>query len=345
MSSPVPFPIFLADPQPTQPEMAIALTHFRGFCGFLPHPTLLLLLSTVPEMRSLIGDGALRSIAQASEPALPFPEGEEFDEQVRQLEALAREASSSERSGEFKTNEKEKKALKRVFEILMTSSEEQYTSALRTLLKRYESNNGEESCKTQFERTLIPLVKELHTQYPDDIGVLCCFVLNVVEMDKGAAMFLKADEPHAYISGDIIECMATSDNVVRAGLTPKLRDVPTLISMLTYTSAPAHAQLLEPTEFAPKTLLYDPPIDEFSVLRLKLTGAEETEVHRPIEGPSLVVVTEGSGKVAIKGGEHADAAALELARGQVVFIAAGEEVEYTASDEQGLELFRAYVEA
>ena len=44
--------------------------------------------------------------------------------------------------------------------------------------------------------------------------------------------------------------------------------------MLTYTSAPAHAQLLQPTEFAPKTQLYDPPIDEFSVLQVKLEGAD-----------------------------------------------------------------------
>jgi mannose-6-phosphate isomerase len=37
------------------------------------------------------------------------------------------------------------------------------------------------------------------------------------------AIYLAANEPHAYLSGQIMECMATSDNVVRAGLTPKLR--------------------------------------------------------------------------------------------------------------------------
>lgn len=36
--------------------------------------------------------------------------------------------------------------------------------------------------------------------------------------------------PHAYISGQIVECMATSDNVVRAGLTPKLRYTAELIN-------------------------------------------------------------------------------------------------------------------
>lgn len=37
------------------------------------------------------------------------------------------------------------------------------------------------------------------------------------------AMYLAANVPHAYLSGEAVECMATSDNVVRAGLTPKLR--------------------------------------------------------------------------------------------------------------------------
>ena len=40
---------------------------------------------------------------------------------------------------------------------------------------------------------------------------------------------MAANEPHAYVAGEIIECMACSDNVVRAGLTPKFKDVPNLV--------------------------------------------------------------------------------------------------------------------
>lgn len=53
---------------------------------------------------------------------------------------------------------------------------------------------------------------------------------------------LAANEPHAYLSGDCIECMATSDNVVRAGLTPKFKDSQTLINMLTYNLEDAKAR-------------------------------------------------------------------------------------------------------
>ena len=67
-----------------------------------------------------------------------------------------------------------------------------------------------------------------------DIGVFAPYLLNVITLAPGEALFLGANEPHAYLSGDCMEIMACSDNVVRAGLTPKLRDVPTLCAMLTY---------------------------------------------------------------------------------------------------------------
>ncbi|KAG5052332.1 hypothetical protein JHK87_004530 [Glycine soja] len=78
------------------------------------------------------------------------------------------------------------------------------------------------------------LVLWLEKQYPSDVGVIADFFVNHVKLAPDEALFLGANEPHAYICGECIECMATSDNVVRAGLTPKHRDVQTLCSMLTY---------------------------------------------------------------------------------------------------------------
>lgn len=78
------------------------------------------------------------------------------------------------------------------------------------------------------------LVLQLEKQYPADIGVLAAFLFNYVKLNPGEALYLGADELHAYLRGECIECMATSDNVVRAGLTPKDRDVHILCSMLTY---------------------------------------------------------------------------------------------------------------
>jgi mannose-6-phosphate isomerase len=68
------------------------------------------------------------------------------------------------------------------------------------------------------------LLLRLNNQYPQDIGILVSLLLNYYTLEQGQALVLAANEPHAYLSGDCVECMATSDNVVRAGLTPKFKD-------------------------------------------------------------------------------------------------------------------------
>ena len=78
------------------------------------------------------------------------------------------------------------------------------------------------------------LVLKLEMQYPDDVGVLAALLLNLVRLEPGDGLYIGANEPHAYLNGECIECMAASDNVVRAGLTPKYMDVKILCSMLTY---------------------------------------------------------------------------------------------------------------
>ena len=45
-------------------------------------------------------------------------------------------------------------------------------------------------------------------RYPGDVGCFCIYFLNVVNLEVGDAMFLGPNEPHAYLAGDCIECMA-----------------------------------------------------------------------------------------------------------------------------------------
>lgn len=90
------------------------------------------------------------------------------------------------------------------------------------------------SCQARELTDKEQLVLRLEKQYPADVGIISAFFFNYVKLNPGEALYLGANEPHAYLSGECIECMATSDNVVRAGLTPKHRDVQTLCSMLTY---------------------------------------------------------------------------------------------------------------
>jgi len=287
-----------------KPEMAIALTPFTALCGFLPLHRIATYLSSTPEFASLVPRTILeRFVLVSQSPDSSGPSG--------------------------------KSALKDLFSAVMTAEPALFTNQLDNLVQRYTNGGG-----TEAEQEVKELVLTLYTQFPGDIGIFCSFLLNYVKMNAGEAIFLSAGEPHAYLSGDIVETMATSDNVIRAGLTPKLRDVPNLVAGLTYEAADHSKHMIQPTSFrdTQHTTLYNPPIPEFSVLRLQLEIGQR-ETHPPIDGPSVAIVTGGSGKI------HSGATdAFEVRKGEVFFVGAGTELQYVPYGEDTLEIYRAFVD-
>lgn len=96
------------------------------------------------------------------------------------------------------------------------------------------------------------------------------FFLNYLKLNPSEAIYLGANEPHAYISGDCVECMACSDNVVRAGLTPKFIDVETLCSMLIYKGEKPEEKLFRPVEEDEYSKIFRPPVPDFAVAEIKV---------------------------------------------------------------------------
>lgn len=143
---------------------------------------------------------------------------------------------------------------------------------------------------------------------------------------------------------DIVECMAASDNVVRAGFTPKYKDVKNLVSMLTYSYAPISEQKMRPVPYprgsnsksdVPTSILYDPPIDEFAVVKTELKSGN-SEKFEPIEGPSIIIATSGKGKISV--GPKTEA----LDCGHVYFV--GATATFKLEAEEDLVAFRAFCE-
>ena len=104
--------------------------------------------------------------------------------------------------------------LRGVFSAVMTAPRERVAASIDALVERLRTApNGLSPVDA--------LALRLESQYPGDVGVLCAYLLNYVALRPGQCIYLAANEPHAYLRGECVECMATSDNVVRAGLTPK----------------------------------------------------------------------------------------------------------------------------
>ncbi|MBY8057226.1 mannose-6-phosphate isomerase, class I [Vibrio fluvialis] len=94
-------------------------------------------------------------------------------------------------------------------------------------------------------RLVYALILDLAEQYPNDVGLFAPLLLNVITLKPGEAMFLCARTPHAYIKGTGLEIMANSDNVLRAGLTPKHMDVEELVKCTDFIPKPINTLLTQ----------------------------------------------------------------------------------------------------
>ena len=161
-----------------KPEMTIAVTPFDGLCGFRPLKEISHFLSAVPSLRSIVGDSAAK----------------EFETSIR-----GKETSDSEK--DIASN---KKALQTIFSILMKTDKSVIASAAKDLVasaKKEGTTFAGEGGPSNTGKELADLIIRCNSQFEGDIGLFVSFFLNYVKLEIGEAMFLKADDIHAYLSG------------------------------------------------------------------------------------------------------------------------------------------------
>jgi mannose-6-phosphate isomerase len=134
-----------------------------------------------------------------------------------------------------------------------------------------------------------------------------------------------------------------SDNVVRAGLTPKFKDVPTLTSMLTYASGAPAVDAGAPVDGY--TTLYTPPVPEFQLQRVALPAGVAGGGYTlpPVAGAAVVVVVSGAATARCQSCPGGEAATVALSEGQVWLQPADVGVTLTTADGgNGVLLFRSH---
>lgn len=161
-----------------KPEMTIAITPFDGLCGFRPLAEIAHFLQNVPSLRQLVGE----------------EEAKEFEQTVKGQE-----------TSEAVTKQEENKAvLQKAFTSLMESKPEEIQKAGPQLIQQAK-DEGEQFAggggPSNSGKELADLMVRLNGQFPNDIGLFVSFFLNYVQLEVGEAMFLKADDIHAYLSG------------------------------------------------------------------------------------------------------------------------------------------------
>jgi len=140
---------------------------------------------------------------------------------------------------------------------------------------------------------------ELSREYPGDIWVLSPLILNLMELKPGEAMYVPAGELHSYLRGVGVELMASSDNVLRGGLTSKHVDIPELLRVVDFQVEPVHKIRPSPGKVAGK-MVYPTPAEEFqlSVIRISPEEPFQSPGERCVE---IMICMEGEARV--RGGE------------------------------------------
>jgi mannose-6-phosphate isomerase len=252
-------PAMYRDPN-HKPELMVALGQFQCLLGFRPLNEIRNFIKTVPELANLLGEKDCNEFFQLADKSI----------EINDINS--------------------KIALRYIFTSLMNrDASPDVENNLNLLLQRI----------SQSDTDLDKIIKAVSSDYPGDIGVFCIYFLNYLTLKTGEGVFLGANEPHAYLKGDCMECMARSDNVVRAGLTPKYKDVDTLASMLTYRTKPPvilEGNLVESIECNNATSReYRPPVEEFFLLQSNINP--NGSVKHVTAGPTIFIVLEGSGSL------------------------------------------------
>ncbi|MHB1688976.1 MAG: mannose-6-phosphate isomerase, class I [Ignavibacteriaceae bacterium] len=170
----------------------------------------------------------------------------------------------------------------------MAEDKENLSSTIKKIKKRLSGKNSLSIEETQFLRQ--------YDLFGADVGLFSFFFFNIIQLKPGEAIFTDAGIPHAYIKGNIIECMANSDNVVRAGLTNKFKDVKTLLEIIRYNFA---AYEIINFGISQDEFVYRTKADEFEVASYR-ENIEFKKIIRTNDKPEIYLVLDGKLKVSWK---------------------------------------------
>lgn len=232
-----------------KPEIAIALDNLTALIGFRPFTEIISVFDDFPGLKSFINKDFFDQIVA------------DFKHSGNESVAISQLYSMLSRNVDLKKNE--------------------FDQTINSIREKISPGLGESNLREK-------LFLELNTKYGSDIGLISLYLLNLVQLKKGQGVFLKAGIPHAYLEGNIVECMANSDNVVRAGLTPKFQDADALLQIMTYKSG-------IPGIFTPardsKEFIYEVPVPEFKIKYM--TSEPQNSITQTIHAVQVLLVIEG----------------------------------------------------
>jgi mannose-6-phosphate isomerase len=154
---------------------------------------------------------------------------------------------------------------------------------------------------------------EVAEHHPDDIGVVISLLLNRMTLQPGEAAYLETGVIHAHLQGLCLEVMATSDNVLRAGLTNKHIDPTGLVACL--ASGMARVARVTPDFIDYDTEVFSPSGGGFALAVTQISAAAPEGVELVRANGSVLICTGGEVTVMTEAGEK-----VTVARGESLYL-------------------------
>ncbi|EGT39417.1 hypothetical protein CAEBREN_23243 [Caenorhabditis brenneri] len=300
-----------------KPELAYALTQFELLCGFRPAREILKNLQTFPSLRLLFGGD------KYSKPL------ENCISQMKHLDTVNQDSPEYQNS---------RKYLEACFRFMMVPNRSDVNDLVSQLLS--ELANG---LRGSLEEGTVEVIKKMSVDFPNDIGIFSPLFLNHMILQPGECCYYAAEELHAYLSGECVECVGCSNNTIRAAMTPKYIDRDALCSVLNY-------KMTEPADYLVKERSvngcvdeYAPDCKDFQLHRIRVeTNSTEQDMMMPtLECPSILVIVKGKGTIEEATTENQLIGQYEVKRGDIFYIPPKHNIRFTECTED-IEGYRTF---
>jgi mannose-6-phosphate isomerase len=187
-----------------------------------------------------------------------------------------------------------REGLKALYQFVMEMKQEDINALLTNLIKREIRRKHDNELTKEMPGWWVAKIFDGKTEMGDiDRAVFSIYFFNIVKVNPGEAVFQSAGIPHAYLEGQCMELMANSDNVLRAGLTPKHIDVPELMKHTVFESVVPN--VMKGDLVLPGEKVYPCPVDDFGIAKIDLSSsvsyantASSLEIWIALEGGALI---------------------------------------------------------
>ena len=188
--------------------------------------------------------------------------------------------------------------LKHFYGRFMAAPQEDVDQLLRPLLGRLQKENARTPFPKEDPRYWVLRANDLYSSDRGiDLGLLSIFLMNLLRLTPGEAIYIHPGQVHAFLEGVGLEISANSDNVIRGGLTHKFVDVPELLKTIEFGEKPIRAST--GIEVSAGEWAYPTPAKEFELGRLTVRKGE-SRVEPPSWGARIYFVAPGAAGVDVE---------------------------------------------